>query len=54
MCFASFFCGAALWENQVKKQANLLKQTPQNKAETTIHTRKRERERERERERVEE
>ena len=49
VCFASFFCGAALWENQVKKQANLLKQTPQNKAETTIHTRKRERERERER-----
>ena len=50
MCFESFFCGAALWENQVKKKANLLKQTPQNKAETTIHTRKRERERERERE----
>ena len=45
--FRVVFCGAASWENRVKKRAHLLKQTPQNKAETTIRTRKRERERER-------
>jgi hypothetical protein len=31
----------------VGKKANLLKQTPQNKAENTINTRRKERERER-------
>ena len=45
--FRVVFCGAASWENRVKKRANLLKQTPQNKAENTINTKKRERERER-------
>jgi hypothetical protein len=49
--FRVVFCGAASWENRVKKRAHLLKQTPQNKAETTI---KYEEKRERERERVEE
>ena len=34
--FRVVFCGAASWENRVKKRAHLLKQTPQNKAETTI------------------
>ena len=48
--FRVVFCGAASWEIRVKKRANLLKQTPQNKAETTI---KYEEKRERERERVE-
>ena len=47
--FRVVFCGAASWENRVKKRANLLKQTPQNKAETTIKY-----EEKRERERVEE
>ena len=45
--FRVVFCGAASWENRVKKRAHLLKQTPQNKAETTIkYEEKRERERE--------
>jgi hypothetical protein len=47
--FRVVFCGAASWENRVKKRAHLLKQTPQNKAETTIKY-----EEKRERERVEE
>lgn len=47
MCFESFFVGLLFGKNHVKKQANLLKQTPQNKAENTINTKKRERERER-------
>lgn len=45
--FRVVFCGAASWENRVKKRAHLLKQTPQNKAETAIkYEEKRERERE--------
>ena len=47
--FRVVFCGAASWENRVKKRAHLLKQTPQNKAETAIKY-----EEKRERERVEE
>ena len=43
--FCVVFCEAATWENRVKKRAHLLKQTPQNKAETTIkYEEKRERE----------
>lgn len=48
-CVGVVFCGAASWENRVKKRAHLLKQTPQNKAETAIKY-----EEKRERERVEE
>ena len=49
LCVGVVFCGAASWEIRVKKRAHLLKQTPQNKAETAIKY-----EEKRERERVEE
>ena len=47
-----FFVGLPFWKNHVKKRANLLIQTPQNKAENTINTKKRERERESRRVRI--
>ena len=49
MCFESFFVGLLRGKIELKKRAHLLKQTPQNKAETTIKY-----EEKRERERVEE
>ena len=57
LCFVLFFLSCVLsrflWGCFVGKKANLLKQTPQNKAETTIkYEEKRERERESRRVRI--